>query len=345
MKNTIIIILAIAALAAGAFCIVQRSKSRAASSQLTEAQTRLAAAETQLKQQADAVEHARVSEAKTTILQKTLTEASAEAVQQSKQTEQLKQTLAAAKTNNPLKGIAAMFKSPEMRKMMEAQQKAVMGPMISKQYSALCQQLNLTPEQADAFKTLLQNKQLASADTGLSMLDDSLDAAQRASLEAQIKSQNDDFDNQIKQLLGSDNYQAYQDYNKTIPARTTVNQFMDQVAGTPNALSADQQEQLVQAMTEANKNFQWTSALNPKSNEAAKHDPMAQMALLTEDNINQAAAETEKFDQQFLSKAQQILTPEQTTAFQQFQTTWRQMQFSTMKMAAGMFSHGNQGNQ
>src|SRR5262249_31642709 len=162
------------------------TRTRAASSQLTETEARLAAAETQLKQQADAVEHARVSEAKTSILQKTLTEASAEAVKQSKQTEQLKQTLASTKTNNPLKGLAAMFKSPEMRKMMEAQQKAVMGPMIAKQYSALCQQLNLTPEQTDAFKTLLQNKQLASANSGMSLLDDSLDASQRAALEAQI---------------------------------------------------------------------------------------------------------------------------------------------------------------
>jgi hypothetical protein len=345
MKNLLIIFLAIAAIAAGAFCVVQRNRSHAQSAQLAEAQTRLADLDAQLQKQSEAVEHARLSEAKTTILQKTLTEASAEAVQQSKQTEQLKQTLAAAKTNNPLKGIAAMFKSPEMRKMMEAQQKAMIGPMLAKQYGTLFQQLGLTPDQTDAFKTLLQNKQLAGTDAGMSLLDDSLDASQRASLQAQIKSQNDDFDNQIKQLLGSDNYQAYQDYNKTISARTTVNQFMDQIAGTPNALSADQEQQLVQAMTEANNNFQWMSALNPKSNAAAQHDPMAQMSLLTEDNINQAAAETERFDQQFLLKAQQILTPAQATAFQQFQANWRQMQFSAMKMAAGMFSHGNQANQ
>ena len=342
MKNTLIIILAIAAIAAGAFYIAQRKQLSAASSQLTDAQARLTNAETQLKEQTDAVEHARVSEAKTDILQKTLTEASAEAVQQSKQTEQLKQTLAAAKTNNPLKGIGAMFKNPEMRKMIEAQQKAVMGPMIAKQYSDLFQQLNLTPEQRDALETLLQNKQLAGVNSGMSLLDDSLDASQRATLEAQMKSQNEDFENQLKQLLGDDNYQAYQAYNKTIPARTTVNQFTDQLAGTPNALSADQQQQMIQAMTEAKNNFQWTSALNPTSNAAAQHDPAAQLALLTEDNINLAAAETERFDQQFLVKAQQILTPAQVTAFQQFQTTWRDMQTSSMKMAAGMFSHGNQ---
>lgn len=345
MKNLFIIILAITSIAVGAFCIVQRNQLRAQSAQLAAAQARLTELDGQLKQQSDAIEHARGSEMKTKMLQKTLTEASAEAVKQSKQAEQLKQSLAATKTNNPLKGIAAIFKNPEMRKMMEAQQKAVMGPMITKQYSALFQQLNLTPEQADALKTLLQNKQLASANSGMSLLDDSLSDSQRASLAAQIKSQTDDFENQIKQLLGTDNYQAYQDYNKTLPARTTVNQFMDQVAGTPNALSADQEQQLVQAMTQANNNYQWTSALNQtKANGSAQSDPMAQLALLNDDNINQAAAESEQFDQQFFAKAQQILTPDQAAAFQQFQTSWRQMQVSAMKMAAQMFPQGNQGN-
>lgn len=340
MKNILIILLAIASIAAGAFCIVQRNQLRAQSAQLAEAQSHLAEVEAQLKQQSETIERARLSEAKTKILQKTLTEATVDAAQQSKQTEQLKQTIAAAKTNNPLKGIGAMFKNPEMRKMIEAQQKAVMGPMIAKQYNDLFKKLNLTPEQTDALKTLLQNKQLAGATSGMSLLDDSLDDSQRAALEAQIKSQNDDFDNQIKQLLG-DNYQAYQDYNKTIPARTTVNQFMDQLAGSPNALSADQEQQLIQAMTDANNNYQWTSALNPKSNAAAQHDPAAQMALLTEDNINQAAAESEQFDQQFFLVAQKILTPDQLAAFQQFQANWRQMQTSAMKMAAQMFPHPN----
>lgn len=345
MKNLLIIILAIASIAAGAFCIVQRNQLREQSAQLSESQIRVSDLEAQLKSQSEAVEHARLSEAKTKIMQKALTEVSADAAQRSKQTEQLKQSLAAAKTNNPLKSLGAMFKSPEMRKMIEAQQKAVMGPMIAKQYSDLFQQLNLTPEQTDALKTLLQNKQLAATTQSMSLMDDSLDDSQRAALAAQIKSQNEDFDNQIKQLLG-DNYQAYQDYNKTISARTTVNQFMDQVEGTPNALSADQQQQLIQAMTQANNNYQWTSALNQsKANGADQSDPMAQFALLTEDNINQAATEGEQFDQQFLQQAQQILTPQQTTAFQQFQTSWRQMQTSAMKMAAQMFKQGGQGNQ
>jgi hypothetical protein len=221
-----------------------------------------------------------------------------------------------------------------------------MGPMIAKQYGDLFQQLNFTPEQTDAFKTVLQNKQLAGVDSAMSLLDDSLDASQRATLQAQMKSQNEDFDNQLKQLLGSDNYEAYQAYNKTIPARTTVNQFMDQETGTPNALSTDQQQQLIQAMTDANNNYKWTSLLNQKNSQTSGQSvPMNAFNNLTEDNINQAAQEQEQFDQQFFATAQQILTPAQAAAFQQFQSNMRQIQISSMKMAAQMFPHGSVSSQ
>ncbi len=46
----------------------------------------------------------------------------------------------------------------------------------------------------------------------------------------------------------------------------------------------------------------------------------------------------EQFDQQFLTQAQQILTPEQLTAFQSFQKAQRDLQIAGMKMAAQMFA-------
>lgn len=342
MKNTLIVILASASIAFGGVCTALRHQLHTESAELAQAQTRLAALETQLKRQADAVEEAKLSVAKAKLLQRTLTEASAEAVHQSKHAEQLKESLAAAKTNNPMQSLAAMFKNPEMRKMMEAQQKAVMGPMITKQYADLFKQLNLTPGQTDALKTLLQNKMLANADAGMSLMDSSLDSSQRDSLVAQIKSTSQDYDNQIQQLLGDQNYQAYQAYTTTIPARTTIGQFGDQLAGTADALSPNEQQQLIQAMTDATSNYKWTAALNgPQLQNPGQSDPGSMMANLTEDNINQAAAEGAQFDQQFFPIAQQILTPSQATAFQQFQNTWRQMQTSALKMAAQMVPHSN----
>jgi hypothetical protein len=326
MKNIIIVILLVAGIALGAFCIQQQKQIIRAKAELADAQNQLAQ-----KSQADDAATEEVNRAK--ILQSALTATTAAAGEQSKQIKQLKQSLATTKTNtasaNPF---AAMFKDPKMREMIKSSQKAVMGPMIEKQYSALFKQLNLTPDQAANLKDLLQKKMLAASDAGMSMMDGSLDAAQRADLAKQIKSETDDYDAQIKQYLGDDNYSAFQNYEKTIPDRTTVSQFNDQLGGT-GALTDDQQQQLIQAMNQARTDFKWTTDYNDKTPPSGDY-----AAMFTDDKINQFTQEKEQFDQQFLAQARQILTPEQATAFEEFQKTQRELQIAGMKMAAQMFA-------
>ena len=182
-------------------------------------------------------------------------------------------------------------------------------------------------------KDLLQKKMSAATDAGMSLMDGSLDAAQRADLAKQIKSQTDDYDTQIKQFLGDENYQAFQAYEKTTPDRMTVSQFNDQLAGGATALTADQQQQLIQMMSNERNNFKWTVDYN---NKTALNGDYASM--FTEDKVNQFAKEKEQLDQQILTQAQQFLTPEQLASFQQFQTTQRAMQAAGMKIAAQMFA-------
>jgi len=336
MKNAILLLLVIACVALGYLAIEREHQLQKQSDELAQTKQQLAAIEAELKAKTDAIEEAKVSEAKAQVLQQTLVESATVVREQSKKTEQLQQSLAEEKTNNPLNSVGAMFKDPKMREMMKAQQKAFLGPMIDKQYGELMKQLNLTPDQSAVLKDLIQKKMLAGSDIGMAMMDDSLDASQRADLAKQIKAQTDDFNSQIKQMLGDDNYQAYQTYEKTVPDRMSVSQFSDEFAGTPAALSAGQQEQLIQAMSDARNNFNWTSELN-QQNPGMNGD---MSSLLTEDNINKFVQEREQFDQQFLSKAEQILSPEQFAAFKDFQNTQRQMQVVGLKMAARMKSSG-----
>jgi hypothetical protein len=334
MKNIILSILLIGSVALGVLYVNESGKLRKQSAQLEQTQQQVAALEAELKEKTEAIENARETEAKAKILQKTLTESTSAAVEQSKKSEQLQNSLAEAKTNNPMHSMAAMFKDPKMRDMIKSQQKAFMGPMVAKQYSDLFKQLNMTSEQSATFKDLIQKKMLAGADAGFSMLDDSLDASQRADLQKQVKSQTDDVDSQIKDFLGDQNYQAYQSYEKTVPDRTSVSQFNDQFAGTPNALSADQQSQLVQALSDARNNFNWTSGLN-QQNPGANGD-MA--SLLTSDNIDRFVAERTEFDNQFLTRAKQFLTPDQLNEYEEFQRRQRDMQVTGLKMAGQMMA-------
>ncbi|HEY4414623.1 MAG TPA: hypothetical protein VGO57_02935 [Verrucomicrobiae bacterium] len=327
MKNLAIIALLVVTVTLGAVCFNLQK-------QITLGQSQLADAQSQLQKRSDAEANAAQAERKSKALQEALAETAKAAGEKSQQAEQLQKSLADARTNNNAgvtNPFAAMFKDPKMRDMIKASQKMVMGPMIEKQYAALFKQLNLTPEQSAKVKDLLQQKMLASADSGMSLMDDSLDATQRADLAKQNKQQADDYDAQIKEYLGDDNYSAYESYQKTIPDRTAVSQFNDQL-GSSAALSDDQQQQLTQAMSDARSNFKWSTDYNNKPPTDGNY-----ASMFTEDKINQHEQEQEQFDQQFLAQAQNILTPDQLTALKEFQKQRLAMQTASMKMAAGMF--------
>ena len=332
MKNITIVVLLAVSIALGALTIHQKN-------QLAQMQTQLASVQNQLKKKSEADEKTMFAESRAKMLQNALTETAAAAGEQSKQVAQLQKSLVATKTNgaNPFGEMSKMFKDPKMKEMIKSSQKMFMGPMIDKQYAALFQQLNMTPEQAATLKDLLQKKMLAGADAGMSMMDGSLDAAQRADLTKQIKSATDDYDAQLKQFLGDENYPAFQGYEKTVPDRMTVSQFSDQLAGGASPLSNDQQQQLAVAMNDARTSFKWTTDYNNKNPPNGDY-----ASMFSEDKINQFTSEKERFDQQFLTRAQQILTPEQAMAFQQFQTAQRELQIMGMKMAANMFAPKSQ---
>jgi hypothetical protein len=270
------------------------------------------------------------------VLQATLADTAKFAGEKSKQAEQLQQSLAAVKTNetaSPANPFAKMFKDPAMREMIKSQQKSILGPMITKQYAAFIQQLGMTPEETATFKELLQKKMGAGMEAGMSMMDDSLDAAKRAELAKQVKTQTDDYDAQIKKFLGDEGYKTFQDYEKTTPDRTVVGQFSDQLAGGATALSPAQEAQLIQAMSEERNGFKWTTDY---SNKTPANGDLA--GMFTDEKINQFAQEKEKLDQQVLARVQQVLTPEQLKAFQEFQISQRELQMTGMKMAKTMFA-------
>ena len=333
MKNFLIAILAAGVLALGAFSHHQKKE-------VAELQSQIADVQTQLQKKSGADEAVARAEKKTEVLQATLADTAKFAGEKSKQAEQLQQSLAAVKTNdaastaNPF---AKMFKDPAMREMIKSQQKSILGPMINKQYAGFVQQMNMTPEQTATFKELLQKKMGAGMESGMAMMDDSVDATKRAELAKQAKSQTDDYDAQIKQFLGDDSYKAYQDYEKTTPDRTVVGQFSEQLADGATALNPEQQAQLIQAMSEERNGFKWTTDYSNKNPANGDYT-----AMFTDDKISQFAQEKEKLDQQVFARAQQVLTPEQLKAFQEFQTSQRELQMAGMKMAAKMFAPKSQ---
>jgi hypothetical protein len=319
-------------LALSGMCLYQQRLIKNSRSELASARTRLADVEMQLLEKAEQAEKTEFAERKASLLQKTLTDVSELADEKARHAAVLQESIDTANTNSPVQSFAKIFKDPEMKKMMQSQQKAVIGPMLEKQYSQLIQQLNLTPEQATQFKDLLEKKMLAAAEMGVSLVGGNVSAAERDEMTKQMKEQNDAYEEEIKQLLGGDNYTSYKDYEKTLGDRMAISQFRDQYANTGMALNSGQEEQLLKAMQEERNNFKWTADFNQAKNETGNI-----AAFLTEEHVNKFIEETERLHQQITTRAAQILSPEQLAAFDKNLSAQRNMQAASMKMAAKMF--------
>lgn len=324
MKNLIIVVLLAAVVTLGVVYVKRQS-------QLTQTVEQLSVVINDLHQSATNDDKLVRAEQRTKVLQETLAATTDVAVERTKKASSLEQSLEKAKSEAGAGGLGALFKDPKMRDMIKSQQQAILGPMIDRQYTTLLNQLNLPPEQSQQLRDLLKKKMSVGMEAGMSALDGSKDPAQMAELGKQIKAETDSYSAEIKQMLGDANYQKFQEYEQTMPSRMVLSQFNDQLANGPNALGAEQQTQLIQAMTEEQKAF-------PSMTDPNKLAPNGDFtAMFTEEKINQMAQDKEKLDAQVLVRARQILTPPQAASFEQFQTSQRDLQIASMKMAARMF--------
>lgn len=337
MKNILIVLLLAVSVVLGALMYRQANQTTKNRAELQSVQGDLAKAQSELKASQEAIDRAESVQRNSKALQATLAQTSQFAKEKEQQAQDLQEKLTSSKTNssNPMAGMAKMFKDPGMRDMIKNSQKAVMGPMIDKQYGALMKQLNLTEEQSAELKKTLTDKMLAGADVGMSLMDDSLDATARAELTKKVQSDQLAYDAQIKEMLG-DNYPEYQNYEKSVPDRMVASQFSDQLSGDL-AMSDGQQSQLVQAMTDARTGYKWTTDFSDQT----KMGSGDFATMFTEDKLNQFTKEKELFDQQFLGRAQGILNPQQLTQFEAFQKSQRDMQLMGLRMAASMFGPKN----
>src|SRR4051794_28294207 len=132
MKNALIIILAAVSITLGTICVRQTRKAGETNATLAKLKDNVAEVEQQLQEQ----------QTLNSNLESRLRQTRATVVAKAEQAAQLEQTLTnsqAAATNkaeskNPMAAMGEMFKNPETRELIKTQQKAVLGPMIEKNY-------------------------------------------------------------------------------------------------------------------------------------------------------------------------------------------------------------------
>jgi hypothetical protein len=137
---------------------------------------------------------------------------------------------------------AAMMDRPEVQRLMAVQRKAE----LDSRYSALFRQLNLTPEQLDAFKNLLVEKSTAMLDVRAVAREQGIsprtDPATYLKLVTDAQAQIDD---NIRSQLGDAAFSQYKDYEQTLPQRNLVTQLEQRLSYSSTPLSPAQSTQMV----------------------------------------------------------------------------------------------------
>jgi hypothetical protein len=228
-------------------------------------------------------------------------------------------------TNNPLSGLAAMMKNPQMKEMIRGQQKFALEGM----YGSLSKYLTLSTNDMNALKELLLDRQMALVDAGMSMMNGTGTDQKQAAEDA--KTVKAEYDKKISDLLGTQDYTVFQDYEKSAADRMSVQMFKGSLPADAT-LTDQQEESLVAAMAEERKALPTTSMVNNQSPDPSK---------FTEEGIAEALKQMEQLQQRDAERAATILTPAQLDQFTKFQQQMNSMAAAGMKMAQQMFGNKN----
>jgi hypothetical protein len=228
------------------------------------------------------------------------------------------------------KGFGAMFskmmKDPAMKEMMRSQQRT----MVNKMYGPLFKDLNLSGEQKEKFMQLLLDQQMSSMDKADTFFD-SDGKFDPAKIAEATKAQETQGTEEIKALLGDDQFAYYQDYKKTMGDRMQLEQLKDQLDGTKSALKDNQMKDLLLLIAdERSKNPSLISEDSPTS--AADLEKM-----FSADGFEKQLQSQEEMNQRVIARAGPILNQEQLQAYADFQKQQLNMQRLGMTMAREMF--------
>jgi hypothetical protein len=218
-----------------------------------------------------------------------------------------------------------MMKNPQMKEMIRGQQKFALEGM----YGSLSKYLTLSTNDMNALKELLLDRQMALVDAGMSMMNGTGTDQKQAAEDA--KTVKAEYDKKISDLLGTQDYTVFQDYEKSAADRMSVQMFKGSLPADAT-LTDQQEESLVAAMAEERKALPTTSMVNNQSPDPSK---------FTEEGIAEALKQMEQLQQRDAERAATILTPAQLDQFTKFQQQMNSMAAAGMKMAQQMFGNKN----
>jgi hypothetical protein len=207
--------------------------------------------------------------------------------------------------------LGAMADTPEFQKLLALEQRG----KVDAKFAALFKRLKLSPDEQAKLEELLVDKQSAYADAMIAAHGQGLSGKDAKDVANAIaNSTQKQIDGSIKDLLGQQRYNQYQNYQQTMPQREAVNQLAQQLSYTATPLSAAQQDRLVNVLA--------TTAAAPKTAAGTPPaKPVAPIAPLPGSlaNLGVASAPSAPITTAAVVQSQTFLAPQQVAALQQMQ--------------------------
>ncbi|MBX7158248.1 MAG: hypothetical protein K1X66_07675 [Verrucomicrobiae bacterium] len=213
----------------------------------------------------------------------------------------------AKNNNNPL---AQLMANPQMKEIMRAQQHM----MVEKNYRDFIQHTTLSPEAKEKLMALIEKEQMQQFESVQQIF---------GGTNSRIRTKNDSVKNEIKELLGEDQYTQFKNYQKTLSERMVVGGFVDQMASSDMPIQPYQKEQLTQILIDEYQH----NRLNRMSDNQALN-AMTKSQKTSDDYFTKQR----ELNERILARAQTILNPEQLKRYKAYQESILNLQEASMKM-------------
>ncbi|MFH0880667.1 MAG: hypothetical protein V2A34_13205 [Lentisphaerota bacterium] len=222
-----------------------------------------------------------------------------------------------------------MVKDPAYKEMIRAQQKATMG--LS--YGSLFEYLQAAGQDVEPLSELLVERMMSQMDLGMDMMDTSLSPTEKEKKQKAIADINTQYDQQIRDLLGPENFPIFQQYEQTQPERMQVNMFKPSLKGT-DQLSEEQEHQLILSLYTERTNF-YSTAGGYQMNQNVD-------VIFSEEAISKQMADRKALQARYAECARKVLQPAQFEQFKKSQEQQQAMEEMAMRMSLQMFGATNQ---
>ena len=231
--------------------------------------------------------------------------------------------LGISKRDEDLELLAAMADLPEFQKMIALQQRG----KVEAKYADLFKRLKLTPAELEKLQTLLGDRQGAFADAMMAARGQGLTGRDARELANKVaRDTQKEITGSIKELLGPQRFSQLQNYERTAPQREMVSQLADRLSYTTTPLTSRQQDQLVQALANADAqkaaraaNAQAKATGQPATRVRPPQTPSIAPLPGTVAGLGLGASSSVAITNTAVNRAQTFLSPQQLAALQRMQ--------------------------